>query len=132
MGLHTARNGGIRPQGRLTPINNTASNIMIFELRTYTARPGRAPDFLKLYEAEAFALQNKYLGGLVGFYVTEIGPLSQIVHLWRYASLADREQRRTALEADPAWDAYRAHSKELGALAAQETKILKPTSFSPQ
>lgn len=104
---------------------------MIFELRTYTAEPGRAADFLKLYEAMALPLQKQYLGGLVGFYVTEIGPLNQIVHLWRFASLADREQRRTALEADPAWHAYRARYKELGAIREQESKILKPTPFSP-
>ncbi|MCT8175679.1 NIPSNAP family protein [Variovorax sp. CY25R-8] len=105
---------------------------MIFELRTYTAEPGRAADFLKLYERMALPLQNKYLGGLVGFYVSEIGPLNQIVHLWRFASLADREQRRSAMEADPAWQEYRARSKELGALRQQESQILKPTSFSPR
>lgn len=105
---------------------------MIFELRTYTAEPGRATDFLKLYESLALPLQNRYLGGLMGFYVTEIGPLNQIVHLWRFASLADREQRRLALEADPQWQVYRARSKELGAIRAQESKILKPTSFSPR
>jgi hypothetical protein len=48
------------------------------------------------------------------------------------ASLADREQRRSAMEADPAWQEYRARSKELGALRQQESQILKPTSFSPR
>ncbi|WP_201451453.1 NIPSNAP family protein [Hydrogenophaga sp. BPS33] len=104
---------------------------MIFELRTYTAKPGRTADFLKLYEDEALALQQKHLGGLVGFYVTELGPLNQIVHLWRYASLADREQRRQTLEADPAWAVYRAHYRELDAIQMQDSKILKPASFSP-
>ena len=60
---------------------------MIFELRTYTAEAGRTADFLKLYESMALPLQNRYLGGLVGFYVSEVGPLNQIVHLWRFASL---------------------------------------------
>ncbi len=104
---------------------------MIFELRTYTAAPGRAADFLALYEELALPLQKHYLGGMVGCYVTEIGPLNQIIHLWRYASLADREQRRSALEADPGWHEYRARSKALGALLQQESKILKPTRFSP-
>ena len=104
---------------------------MIFELRTYTAEAGRTADFLKLYESMALPLQNRYLGGLVGFYVSEIGPLNQILHLWRFSSLADREQRRSAMEADPAWQAYRVRSRELGAIRQQESKILKPTSFSP-
>jgi hypothetical protein len=105
---------------------------MIFELRTYTVTPGRAAEFVKLYETQALALQKKYLGELIGFYVTEIGPLNQVVHLWRYESLADRETRRTKLEADPAWADYRAASRQLDALVHQESKILKPTSFSPQ
>lgn len=104
---------------------------MIFELRTYTLKPGRAGDFVKLYEAEGLALQRKYLGTLVGFYTTELGPLNEVVHLWRFASLADREQRRQALEADPSWAMYRSRSRQLDALQAQDSKILKPTSFSP-
>lgn len=104
---------------------------MIFELRTYTAKPGRAADFVKLYESDALPLQMKHLGGLVGFYTTELGPLNEIVHLWRFASLADREQRRAALDADPAWHAYRARYRELDAIQKQDSKILKPASFSP-
>ncbi|MEJ8846281.1 NIPSNAP family protein [Variovorax rhizosphaerae] len=104
---------------------------MIFELRTYTAHPGRTADYLKQYETMALPLQNKHLGGLVGFYLSEIGPLNQMVHLWRFASLADREQRRTALEADPAWQAYRVRNKEMGAIREQESRILKPVPFSP-
>lgn len=65
---------------------------MIFELRTYTAKPGRTADFLKLHEEAALALQLRHLGGLVGFYVTEVGPLNQIVHLRQFDSVADRER----------------------------------------
>lgn len=104
---------------------------MIFELRTYTAAPGRAHDFVALYEKLGLPLQNKYLGGLVGFYVTEIGPLNQVVHLWRYASLADRETRRAALEQDAGWGEYKQQLKALGAIVAQDSRIMKPTSFSP-
>lgn len=105
---------------------------MIIEMRTYTAAPGRAAEFVKLYETLALELQKKYLGGLMGFYVTEIGPLNQVVHLWRYEDLADRETRRARLDADPEWAKYRAAFRQLDAITQQETKILKPVSFSPQ
>lgn len=105
---------------------------MIVEMRTYTVTPGRAAEFVNLYETQALELQKKYLGELLGFYVTEIGPLNQVVHLWRYESLADRETRRAKLETDPAWAKYRVASRELDVLTQQESKILKPTSFSPQ
>jgi hypothetical protein len=104
---------------------------MIFEMRIYNAAPGRAAEFIKVYEQLGLPLQNRYLGGLVGFYVTEVGPLNQIVHLWRYESMADRETRRAQLDADPGWATYRAAIRELDAIVSQECRIMKPTSFSP-
>ena len=79
---------------------------MIAELRTYTLKPLRARDFLALYERAALPLQKKYLGHLVGFFVSEVGPLNQVVHLWAFDSLAERERRRKEMEQDPAWPAY--------------------------
>jgi NIPSNAP len=104
---------------------------LILDLRTYTMVPGRLGDFLKSYEAEGLPVQIKHQGEPVGYFFTEVGPLNQVVHMWRYASMADREQRRTELEADPAWKAYRAKSAERGTVQHQENKILRPTPFSP-
>ena len=58
--------------------------------------------------------------------------LNQVVHLWRYESQADREARRAAMAADPAWGDYLRVSEEAGLLVAQENRILKPTDFSPR
>jgi hypothetical protein len=104
---------------------------MIVELRTYTAKPGQAAEFLKLYEEKALPLQTHYLGGLMGFYTSEIGHLNQIVHLWQFESLADRESRRLALEADPAWRAFRAELRSMDVLLDMHSSILRPTTFSP-
>jgi hypothetical protein len=59
---------------------------MIIDHRTYTVAHGRMQEYLARYEREALPLQLKYLGNLVGFYVSEIGPLNQVVHLWAYES----------------------------------------------
>jgi len=34
---------------------------------------------------------------LVGFFVSDIGPLNQVVHLWAYDSLAHREAARATM-----------------------------------
>jgi hypothetical protein len=102
---------------------------MIIEHRTYTVAQGRMEEYLALYERAALPLQLKYLGHLVGFFTSEIGPLNQVVHLWRYDSLADREARRARMNADPEWRAY--VKSIAGMFVSQESKILNPTRFSP-
>jgi hypothetical protein len=104
---------------------------MIVDMRTYTMVPGRLKAFLALYEAEGLPVQLRHLGKPIGYFTTEIGTQNQVVHLWGYESMADREQRRNAMEADPAWAAYRQKSAASGNLQYQENKILKSVSFSP-
>lgn len=104
---------------------------MIVEQRTYTLRPLRTRDFLALYERAALPLQKKYLGHLVGFFVSEVGPLNQVVHLWAFESLAERERRRALMEKDPGWPVYVDALRELDVILQQETKMLRSVSFSP-
>lgn len=104
---------------------------MIVELRTYTLKPLRTAEFLALYEEMALPLQKKYLGRLIGFFVSEIGPLNEVVHLWGFDSLAERERRRHEMEIDPGWAAYRNALRALDAVAHQECKLLKSVPFSP-
>ena len=79
---------------------------MIVEHRTYAFRPGTVDGWLKRYETEGLPIQKRHLGRFVGLYVSEIGRLHRIVLIWAYESLADREQRRAAMTADPAWQAF--------------------------
>ena len=102
---------------------------MIVEHRSYRFRPGTIPQFMARYQAGPLALQRRILGNLLGYYVTEIGPLNETVHLWGYDSLDDRARRRAALAAEPDWQAF---LKEiLPLLETQESRILLPTAFSP-
>ncbi|OZI30943.1 NIPSNAP family protein [Bordetella genomosp. 10] len=102
---------------------------MIFEQRTYTVAHGRMDDYLVRYERDALPLQRKHLGRLLGFFVSDIGPLNQVVHIWVYDSLADRETRRRALDEDPAWHDFKAGNR--GTFVAQEVKIMTPAPFCP-
>lgn len=104
---------------------------MIVDLRTYTMVPGRLKAFLELYESKGLPVQRRHQGDPIGYFVTEIGQQNQVVHLWGYESLADREIKRAALESDPDWIAYRAQSAAAGNVQHQENKIVKSVSFSP-
>jgi hypothetical protein len=102
---------------------------MIVEERIYTLYHGTVPDYLAAYEKEGFAIQKEHLGNLVGYFSTDIGPLNQIVHMWAYRDLADRNARRKKLQADPRWQTYR--KKVAPFIQHQENKILVPAPFSP-
>lgn len=102
---------------------------MIIEQRTYRFKTGKVPAFMAIYEKKALAIQKRILGNLIGYFVTEIGPLNETVHLWGYESLDDRAARRAALMADEDWRAFLAEIVPL--LESQESKILLPTAFSP-
>jgi NIPSNAP len=104
---------------------------MIIDHRTYSVKIGKLNEWLKLYETDALPLQLKYLGHCVGWYVgNDIGPLSQVVHMWAYRDLNDREARRGKMVADPAWGKFLEKSTAL--LVSMENKILRPAPwFTP-
>lgn len=102
---------------------------MIVDMRTYTLKMGKVKPYFAIYEQEGYAIQRKYLGDPIGYFSTEIGNVNQIVHLWKYESLADRDQRRAALGADPGWLAY--IQKVADFVITQENTILKSAPFSP-
>ena len=102
---------------------------MIVEERCYTLKPGTVHVLYKDYEARGLKVQTRILGNLIGYFHTEIGPLNHIVHLWGYADLNDRAERRGRLAADPAWQAFLVKLTET--LDTLENRILVPTDFSP-
>lgn len=101
---------------------------MIHEQRTYRVQPGKAAEFLKVYEAEGLGIITKY-ASLAGCWVTESGPLNSIVFLWGYEDFGHRTAQRAKLAADPAWQAF--VPKILPYLVHQESIFLQPAVFSP-
>jgi hypothetical protein len=104
---------------------------MIIEIRTYTVLPNRLGAWLALWESKALPVQSEVLGGFLGMYVTDIGPINEVVHLWSYASLAERESRRARLEMDPRWAIYRSEVEQLAPITLMQSRVVRPTAFSP-
>jgi hypothetical protein len=102
---------------------------MLVEQRLYTVAPGQLKAYLSAYQAHGLAVHTEILGHWLGCYVTEIGPLNQIVHLWGFASFEDRLERRERLAADPRWHKYLREAA--GLVIQQETRLLKRAPFTP-
>ncbi len=99
----------------------------IVDYRTYAAEPGKLGAFLDVYASHALALQTSHLGNCLGWYMSDIGPQNEVLHMWGYRDLNDRQTRRNAMQADPGWAAYL--PKGTGLLSNMENWILRPAPF---
>ena len=63
---------------------------MIYEVRTYTLKPGTVPEFESRFE-QRHPHREKY-SKLGAFWHTEMGPLNQVIHIWEYDDLQHREE----------------------------------------
>lgn len=104
---------------------------MLVEERIYLLRPTATPaQYLEVYEQTgALELQKRILGNLLGYFITEVGELNGLVHLWGYASFEDRSRRRAALMQEPVWTNYLVEIRPM--LHSMTNRLLVPTSFSP-
>ncbi len=74
---------------------------MIYEVRTYTLTPGSVAKFEENF-AKALPAREKY-SKLGAFWHTEIGPLNQVIHVWPYESVDERNEIRAEASKDPDW-----------------------------
>jgi len=76
---------------------------MIYELRTYTVRPGGVGDMVKFASTLSRDIRADNFGKLEGYWITEIGPLNQVMHMWSYADLNERTRLRGELAKNSRW-----------------------------
>ncbi len=106
---------------------------MLYELRTYTAMPGRLQDLHKRFAEITLGFFKKHGIRAVGFWTNELGGASdQLIYILAYDSLADREKKWSAFLADPDRSTKFAETEKNGPLVRRLTaQILRPTPYSP-
>ena len=97
---------------------------MIYEVRTYTLRPGTIAEFEERF-AKRLPLREKH-SKLGAFWHTEVGPLNQVIHVYPYDDLRQRTTVRDALANDTA-RAQSPSGREF--VVAQESEIMHPAPF---
>ena len=98
---------------------------MIYEVRTYTLKPGSVATFEGNF-AKALPHREKY-SKLGAFWHTDIGPLNQVIHIWPYESLDQRNEIRAEAVKDPNWP-----PKVHEFIVSQESEIVIPSAFAPE
>jgi NIPSNAP len=114
-----------------TQLEVTGSD-MIYELRVYRCVPGRMPALLSRFENETLRIWERHGVRQAGFWTTLIGRSSQeITYMLAWDSLAEREKRWAAFQADPEWPAVVARTEKDGQLVESiSSQLLVPTAFS--
>jgi hypothetical protein len=98
---------------------------MIYEVRTYDLKPHSVPEVEKRF-GEAYEYRKK-LSPLAAFWHTEIGPLNQIIHVWPYKDMAERDRIRNEAVAAGNWP------PKIGEFVLNmRTEIFIPFPFSPE
>jgi hypothetical protein len=100
---------------------------MIVEWRAYTTRTGRTREFIEMMRTRGLPIQEAVQGKIMAMYTFEFGPQEQVVMLWRYDSLADREARRAKLATTPGWAEFVAEASEL--VQHHETRLMNPVEL---
>jgi hypothetical protein len=105
---------------------------VIYELRIYTATPGRLPDILARFRDHTLKIWERYGIRQAGFWTTLVGPNSNtLTYLLAWESLAEREAKWNAFIVDPEWLAVRAATEKDGPIVASiANSFLEPTPFS--
>jgi hypothetical protein len=98
---------------------------MIHELRSYTLVPGKQGEYVKLASEVSRKIRGDKYGKLEGYWFTEFGTLNQVVHLWSYADLNERDRLRAELAKNDEWTrSYLPQTRPL--VVAQQNKFLSP------
>ena len=105
---------------------------MIYELRVYKCVPGRLPALLNRFANTTLKLWDKHGIKQAGFWTTLVGDSNQeLYYLLAWESLADRDKKWNAFQADPEWLAKRAETEKDGPIVANvANQLLTPTAFS--
>ena len=105
---------------------------MIHELRVYRCVPGQLPKLLDRFNTITLKIWERHGIRQAGFWTTVIGESNnELTYLLAWDSLAEREKKWAAFQADPEWNTKRAETEKNGPLVAHlKNEILSPTTFS--
>ncbi len=105
---------------------------MIYEMRVYDCVPGKLPALLKRFDTITLKIWERHGIRQAGFWTTLVGESNMsLTYLLAWESLAERETKWNAFQADPEWITKRAETEKDGAIVANvANQFLAPTSFS--
>ena len=110
-----------------------ANNTRVFELRTYTAAPGKLDELHRRFREHTLEFFEQHGMENIGYWTPQAAPASTntIVYLLAHESKAAAEKSWAAFSADPEWQKVKRDSEADGPLVTKvESVFLNPTDYS--
>lgn len=111
-----------------------AAGHRVFELRTYTALPGKLPDLHARFRNHTVKLFEKHGMTNIGYFQPQDAPLreTRLIYLLAHSSREAAKRSFDAFRKDPAWIKARTESEAAGKIVEKvESVFLDPLDFSP-
>ncbi len=106
-----------------------------FELRTYTAEPGKLPDLLTRFRDHTVGLLDKYGMTNIGYWLTQkpdAAGQAQLLYIVAHPTEAGGKQHWSEFSKDDTWKVAKTASEKNGPLTQKiDAVYLTPTDYSP-
>lgn|SRR5262249_29731199 len=123
------------PPPTLAPSPSLAKDSRCYEIRTYTAAPGKLEELHARFRNHTMKLFKKHGIEVVGFWGPtdkEKGSENTLVYLLVFPSREALDKAWKAFRADPEWQKVRGESEKNGRLTEKvESTVLAATDYSP-
>lgn len=114
---------------------NEKGKVRVFELRTYTANPGKMDDLHKRFREHTCELFKKHGMELVGFWTPQEekdGKGAKLIYILAFPSREAAAKAWKDFGADPEWQRVYKESHKDGVLVGKvESVFMDPTDYSP-
>ena len=104
---------------------------MLYEKRTYDIFVGQMPEVIRLYRDEAMPILEAagFADYLVGYFISDTGPLHQLIHIWRFEDDAARRDFWKRLYANEEFMAFAGQVRAL--IKVQNVQLLRSAPWGP-
>jgi NIPSNAP len=105
----------------------------VFELRTYTAPPGKLDALKSRFRDHTIRIFNKHDMTSIGYFIPQDAPLSgnTLIYVLAHPSREDAKKNWAAFQADPEWVKAKTESEKDGKIVEKADSVfMDPADFS--
>ena len=104
----------------------------IYEKRTYSVIVGQMQEVIRVYNEVGYPMfeAGGFSTKLVGYFISDTGPLHQLIHLWRFDDDADRRDFWKRLYGHADFPGFAKQIRPL--ISAQENQLLVSAPWGPR